>query len=186
MTFIEQFSTNSWLQLFHGRLSKCWGKAIAAYLTVPTISNKPHPLVSWLIHYMWQYTSSIWMFRNQKVHGSNDEEAAAITMSKHHNIVKNLYNSFYDNPHILLPCHQHLFPSRPLAQWLKLNIDSLTCWIPSVEITEQTLLQHSTLLKEQSQHFFASFQVTGQAQARLCFPPTLSSTTSTLFIVHHH
>ncbi len=149
MTFTEQFPTISWLQLYHGRLSKYWGKAIAAFLYVPAISNTPHPLVSFLIQYLWQYTCSLWIFCNQIVHGSTDQEAAAIIISTLHNKVKNLYISFQDNPHILLPHHQYLFHSRPLAQCLKLDID-ITCWIQSVEITEQALLQHNTLLQEQA------------------------------------
>ncbi len=176
----EKISTIGWLQLFHGRLRKYWGKAIAAYLNVPTISNTPHPLVSWLIHYLWHYTRSLWIFRNQIVHGSTDQEAAAIIMSTLHNKVKNLYTSFQDNPHILLPRHQYLFLSRPLAQQLKLDIDSINCWIRSVEIAQQALLQHNIFLQEQSQHFFAPFLAAGQARARLRFPPTLNPDTSTL------
>jgi hypothetical protein len=52
-----------------------------------------------------------------------------------------LHVEILSSPHSILPCHHYLFTSRSLAQRLRLDYDSLSCWIRSVEEAQQALLQ---------------------------------------------
>jgi hypothetical protein len=115
------------------------------------------------ILYLWKYTRSLWMHRNQVVHGKTDQEIADKIRESIHDQVRQLYTKFGLNPNFILLRHQYLFTNRSLAQRLNLDIDSLQCWLRSVDSAQQDLEHHNTTLCLQSNRFFAPFYAIGRA-----------------------
>lgn len=77
------------------------------------------------ILYLWKYTRSIWMHRNQVVHGKTDQDIANKTMESIHDQVRNSYTTFRTNSNFILSHHHYLFTSWSLTHHLNLDIDSL-------------------------------------------------------------
>jgi hypothetical protein len=165
MAFHEQFNNIGWHNMFHGRISKLWGRAVCEIIKIPYLSFAI-TLSAQTMLYLWKYARSLWIHRNQVVHGKTDQEIAAKIRETSHNQVRDLYTQFQTNPTFILSCHHYLFTSRSLEQRLKMDIDSITCWLRSVEDAKRALEYHNTQLRLQSNTFFAPFYAIGRARAR--------------------
>ena len=163
--FNEQFHSIGWGNLFHGRISKLWGKTVSQINKSP-FSSYPTTWAAQTILYLWQYTRVIWEHRNQVVHGATDQEKAARIKQAIDQQVRDLYSSFQNNPEFILTRHQYLFTNKSIEQRLQLDIDSITCWIRSVESAQQDLAHHNTTIRLQSSRFFAPFYAIGKARQR--------------------
>jgi hypothetical protein len=128
-----------------------------------------------IIFYLWKYTRSLWTHRNQVVHGKTDQEIATKIRKFSLNQVRNFYTMFQTNSNFILSCHHYLFTSWSLEQRLHMDIDSLACWLCSVEDAKQTLVCHNTQLRLQSNPFFAPFYEIGRARAHLHSPSSEST-----------
>jgi hypothetical protein len=131
---------------------------------------------------------SLWEHRNQVAHGKTDQEIAAKIKESINSKVKELYTKFQTNPSFILSRHHYLFTSRSLEQRLRLDIDSLTCWLSSVDSAQQDLAHHTNNLRLQSERFFAPFYAIGRARTRSdtlshdsTYSPSLQETTTTLY-----
>jgi hypothetical protein len=187
MAFNEQFHTIGWHNLFHGRISKLWGQAVVQ-LTQSSYSSLSTTWSAQTILYPWKYTRLIWINRNHIVHRKTDQEIATKIRESIHAKVCHLYGTFQTTPNFILACHHYLFTSRSLAQRLHLDIDSLQCWLRSVESAQQDLEHHNTSLRLQSNRFFAPFYAIGRARHRTnssstdsTYSPSLQETTTTLY-----
>ncbi len=105
----------------------------------------------------WKYTRSLWIHRNQIVHGKDVEEAAARILQELQDVVRQLYESFDTNPAIRLPRHHYLFTTRSLEQCLQMPYDNITCWLHSVEEAQQALALHESLQHRNSSRFFPQY-----------------------------
>jgi hypothetical protein len=74
-----------------------------------------------------------------------------------HNQVRDLYTQCQTNPTFILSRHHYLFISRSLEQCLRMDIDSITCWLRSVEDAKRALEYHNTQLRLQSNPFLPPF-----------------------------
>jgi hypothetical protein len=166
MAFNEQFHTIGWYNLFHGHISMLWGKTVSQINKSP-FSSFPTTWAAKTILYLWQCTRFIWEHRNQVVHGTTNQEKAAKIKQSIDQQVRDLYSSFQNNPNFILTRHQYLFTSKSLEQRLKLDIDSITCWIRSVESAQQDLAHHNTTIRLQSSRFFAPFYAIGKGNEQL-------------------
>jgi hypothetical protein len=187
MAFNEQFHKIGWHNLFNGRISKLWGRAVLQ-LTKSSYSSLSTTWSAQTILYLWKYTRSIWINRNQVVHGKTDQEMANKIRESIHTKVRQLYETFQSTPNFILSRHQYLFTNRSLAQRLNLDIDSLQCWLSSVDSAQQDLEHHKTSLRLQSNRFFAPFYAIGRARHRTntsstdsTYSPSLQETTTTLY-----
>jgi hypothetical protein len=99
------------------------------------------------INFLWKHIRSIWVYRNTVVHGSNDQGIAAKIRKASTDKVREYYNTFRTAPTFIRTRHKYLFTSRSLDQRLKLDIDSLNCWIRSVEDAIQALIHHNNPTK---------------------------------------
>jgi hypothetical protein len=163
MAFNEQFHTIGWHNLFYGRLSILWGRAVSQ-LTTSTYSSLSTTWTAQSILYLWKYLRSIWMHRNQVVHGKTDQEIADKIRASTHDRVRTLYATFRSNPDFILSRHHYLFTNRSLTHRLNLDIESLQCWLRSVKSVQQDLEHHNTNLRLQSNRFFAPFYAIGRAR----------------------
>lgn len=104
MTFNEQFHTIWWHNMSHGWLSKKWGKVMHG------INKSSHTSLSttWTaqtILYLWKYSRSLWMHRDQVVHGKTDQDIATKIMESSHTKVRDYYAKYQSNPTFILSRH---------------------------------------------------------------------------------
>ncbi len=159
--FTEQSQSISWYQFLLGRLSSRWGTAVAAY-TKSTDHSYPQKWTAQVISSVWKFSRSLWSYRNTIVHGATDQEVAAKIRGTLDDQARSLYNTFHTSSHFILPRHHYLFTSRSLEQRLRLDFDSLSCWIRSVEDAQQALLHHNNQQRINASRFFAPFYIAGQ------------------------
>jgi hypothetical protein len=113
---------------------------------------------------IWKYTRSIWGYRNTVVHGATDKEQADKIKEQTATKVRDFYTKFRSTPSFILQRHHYLFTSRTLSQRLKLDIDSMVCWIRSVEDAIQALRHHEQQQRNHSSRYFAPFLAAGRAR----------------------
>jgi hypothetical protein len=166
MAFTDQFNNIGWNHLLLGRLSRKWGAAVALYGNKQNDSTFQTTWTTQTINCLWKYTRSLWGFRNTVVHGATDQEMADKIREQTAAKIRNFYSTFHTTPHFILQCHHYLFTSRTLHQRLQLDIDSMNCWIRSVEDAIQALRHHEQQQREHSSRYFAPFFALGhQRQA---------------------
>jgi hypothetical protein len=179
MAFNKQFHTIGWRNLFQGRISILWGHAVLQ-ITKSSYSSLSTTWSAQTILYLWKYTRSIWMHRNQVVHGKTDQDIANKIMESIHDQVRNSFTTFRTNSNFILSHHHYLFTSWSLTHHLNLDIDSLQCWLRSVKSAQQDLGYHNTNLRLQSNRFLLTFlllaeqdieQIPHHLTPRIPYPP---------------
>jgi hypothetical protein len=165
MAFTDQFHTIGWYHLLMGRLSIKWGKAVALYHKAPPGSNISKTWTTQAVSQLWKFTRSLWAYRNTVVHGATDKEIANKIRTEITTKVTSLYTEYQANHNIILPKHKYLFSSRTLEQRLQLDIDSLHCWLRSVDDAKQALKHHDTQLRLTSARFFEPFYALGRTRS---------------------
>jgi hypothetical protein len=96
------------------------------------------------------------------VHGATDQEVAAKLRQTLDDQARSLYHTFHTSPHFILPRHHYLFTSRTLELRLRLDYDSLSCWLNSVTDAQQALLHHNNQQSINASRFFAPFYLAGR------------------------
>ena len=160
--FTEQFHNIGWCHMLMGRLSKKWGAAVALYHKMPSDSQISTTWTTQAIQMIWKYTRSLWNHRNTVVHGSTDHEVTNKIRASIEGQVTSFYHKFNDSSHFILQRHHYLFTSRTLQQRLHLDIDSINCWLRSVQEAIQALHHHETQQRLNSARFFAPFYAAGR------------------------
>jgi hypothetical protein len=144
--FHEQFHDIGWLHLQLGRLSKYW-KTTYISLTPGSTLMSSQTWASSVIYLLWQYTHSLWHYRNTIVHEGNLSDQSTFLWNRLRDMTTSYYQQFSASPSFLLPRHHYLFTDRPLDQRLLQSYDQLTCWARSVTEARQVLLHHDTQLQ---------------------------------------
>jgi hypothetical protein len=72
----EQYQSIGWYNFLLGRISVCWGKAVAMY-NKSTDPSYPTAWTTQTILLVWKFSCSLWIYRNTIVHGATDQEVAA-------------------------------------------------------------------------------------------------------------
>ncbi len=88
-----------------GRISKKWASAALQYNTLPHFPESDLQWASLLVAGLWRFSSSIWHFRNEVVHGATVEEQAQRRLASLRAQSTQYYNTYLENPHIILPRH---------------------------------------------------------------------------------
>jgi hypothetical protein len=140
--FTDQFHSTEWQHLLMGRLSKHWGASVAMLRKEPNNTSMQARWTATAITFLWKYLRSVWAYQNMIVHGSNDQEMAAKIRKASANKVKEYYNTFKTTPTFILSHHKYLFTGCSLDQHLKLDIDSINCWMRYIDDAIQALLHH--------------------------------------------
>jgi len=151
--YSDQYHTIGWYQFCLGRISKLWHRAVQAYLP-RTQKHQPLPWGSNLVTALWQFTKSLWMHRNNMVHGSSAEEAARRILIGLQERVRQHYDSFTADNSYVLARHRHLFLSRTQDQRLSMSYDFLTCWLRSVDEAREQLVFHTASQQTAASRFF--------------------------------
>ncbi len=96
------------------------------------------------------------------MHGATDQEVAAKLRQTVDDQARSLYHTFHTSPHFILPRDHYLFTSRTLEQRLRLDYDSLSCWLRSVTDAQQALLHYNNQQSVNASRFFAPFYLAGR------------------------
>jgi hypothetical protein len=144
MAFVEQFHSIGWYHLLMGRMSAKWGIAVALYNKVSHDSAIPMTWTAHAILQLWKFTRSLWTHRNTVVHGATDQEVAEKIRAEFTAKVTSLYAEYKANHNIILPKHKYVFTRHTLEKRLRLDIDSIQCWLRSVDDAKQAIIHHDT------------------------------------------
>jgi hypothetical protein len=132
--FVEQTTTLGWYQFLRGRISKKWGSAYKAYkVGNKQCSTNEDAWVKHLILSIWNYSISLWKFRNGLVHGTTLEEQHKKVLTTLQNQVQEEYRLFQTDPFLVSPQYQSLFLRKSLEDRLQMGRDSLASWLRSVK-----------------------------------------------------
>jgi hypothetical protein len=144
-----------WDQFLRGRISNSWRK----FFTHFKQSTDPQHCESWtkkLIIALWNYTTSIWKHRNNKVHGATLEDQKKKEKGELEAQVRAAYKEYKDDNFLIPRSMSYLFERHSLEDKLKKDRDSLRCWIRSVEEAKQeqnTLMDH---MRKNAEEFFTT------------------------------
>jgi hypothetical protein len=131
-------------------LSMKWGLAYQLYNTKPQ-----QPLVSALpwAKQVWNYSSSLWKYRNGVQHGDTAEEERARDLATIHQQVRHEFTLYTKDPFIVASQFRYLFHKVDLPQRLQMGRDSLQCWLRSVREAKRHLENFCASLVRISRHF---------------------------------
>ncbi len=164
MAFTDQLNNIGWSHFLLGWVSHKWGAAAALYGNKQNDSTFQTTWATQAINCLWKYTRSLWGYRNTVIHGATDQEMAGKIREQTATKMRIFYSRFHTTPCFILQRHHYLFTSRTLQQRLKLDIDSMNCWIQSVEDAIQALRHHEQQQRDHSSRYFAPFFALGHHQ----------------------
>jgi hypothetical protein len=151
----QEQSEIGWDHLLRGRTSLKWSAAYRASIAGSRQQQvDPMPWNKQVILALWAYTRNLWQFRNGIVHGQTVEAAAELEYTRLKAAVTCEYAQFDTDPHVISAQFNALFTRRSLHERLKMDRDSLSCWLRTVaEAKEHQRLFRSTL-SEMAKRFF--------------------------------
>ncbi len=123
-----------WDQLLRGRISKRWTEAFMKPIT-QDVTRKLRA-TSWaklVVKALWEYSISLWKFRNGEVYGHTIEEGKEKEWSNLQHRVGIEYGLYAEDPFIVSPQFATLFTRKTLQERREMDRDSLACWLRSVE-----------------------------------------------------
>ncbi len=137
-----------------GWLSKLWSKAYAAYqVSVSSKSPASHWTTKTILK-LWDYTSSLWEHQNGILHGQTIAETERQELGDLHQQITSAYEEYGNDPFIIPRHLSSLFTYRTLHQRLKLDVDSLKCWLHSVWEAKLAQQQSQCRHSEAGRSFF--------------------------------
>lgn len=134
--FTEQTVDVGWDQFLRGRVSFMWGKAFLANSSLGTRTMESSTWVKRMILKVWDYSISLWKFRNGIVHGTTKQENIEKCLAELRTKVSEKYAEYARDPFIISPKFNSLFLKKSLEDRLKMSRDSLSSWLRSVKEAE--------------------------------------------------
>jgi hypothetical protein len=113
-----------------------WGKAFLANSTLGTRTMESPIWVKRMIIKVWDYSISLWKFRNGIVHGTTKQENIEKCLAELRTKVSEKYAEYARDPFIISPKFNSLFLKKSLEDRLKMSRDSLSSWLRSVKEAE--------------------------------------------------
>jgi len=117
-TLIQQ-SRLGWEQLYYGRFTKSWAKAIDALN--PTIAPSGRQIMIQLLQVVWRYILATWTTRNKHLH----DDAGRLSLPDYQQAVRTLYERGTQLP----PAAQAALFQKPLDQMLQQPPSVLRTWL---------------------------------------------------------
>jgi hypothetical protein len=152
--FQEQ-SSLGWEQFLGGRLSQKWARAYQVYTSEKVRMVRDASLwIKKVIVAMWAYSTTLWKFRNSIVHGASKEEEKEKRLEQLHQHVCHEYSLYESDPFLISPQFASLFTKKSINDRLCMDIDSLTCWLRSVEEAKWHQLHFRASLNSLRNWFF--------------------------------
>jgi ribonuclease HI len=122
-----------WDQLLRGRISLKWNSAYRCLVGGKRqVEVSPDPWAKTLIRGLWDYAASLWKYRNGVVHGKTKEDGIKKEFEQLHKSVQAEYAAYAQDKFIISPQFSSLFTKKTLQERIKMDRDSLSCWLRSV------------------------------------------------------
>jgi hypothetical protein len=96
------------------------------------VEVSPDPWAKTLIRGLWDYAASLWKYRNGVVHGKTKEDGTKKEFEQLHKSVQAEYAAYAQDKFIISPQFSSLFTKKTLQERIKMDRDSLSCWLRSV------------------------------------------------------
>jgi hypothetical protein len=144
-----------WDQFLRGRISLKWNCAFLAGSNIKCgTTNEASRWAVKVIKALWTYSTALWKFRNSVVYGATKEDAKAKELEHLHQRVRHEYHLFSNDPFLVSPQFASLFSKKSLQERLRMDIDSMTCWLRSVEEAKHHQANFRASLSKLSSRFF--------------------------------
>jgi hypothetical protein len=151
-------SNIGWHNFLRGRLSPHWGTALTFHATNnPTTHYTSQHMTKAIIISLWEYSLNVWEFRNGELHGHSAAEQKLRTLVSLQLRVRQQFEAYTLDPSIVHASDRFLFSRTPVNRRITHNVDTLTCWLSSVEIARQRQSSYIQHLQWSSARFFAPF-----------------------------
>jgi hypothetical protein len=144
-----------WDQFLRGRISLKWTCAYRACSNIKSgTANEASRWAVKVIKALWTYSTALWKFRNSVVYGATKEDAKAKEMEHLHQRVRHEYHLLANDPFLVSPQLASLLSKKSLQERLRMDIDSMTCWLRSVEEAKHHQTNFRASLSKLSGRFF--------------------------------
>jgi hypothetical protein len=107
-----------------------------------------------LILALWNYTTSIWKHRNNKVHGATIEDQKKKEKEDLEKQVRAAYEDYTEDKFLIPRSMAYLFDRHSLEDKLKKDRDTLRCWINSVKEAKQAQNISMDRMRRNAEQFF--------------------------------
>jgi hypothetical protein len=121
-----QTNTIGWDQFLRGRISVHWGKAFQ--LSQRSSKKNCNSWTANLISSLLDYTSSLWQYRKEVVHGHTKEEHRTKTLAKPKNEVASAYTA-YEADRFIISRHLSSLFNKSLSEIQRMDQDYLQSWL---------------------------------------------------------
>jgi hypothetical protein len=152
----------AWDQFLRGRTLISWRK----FFTHFKQSAESHGEI-WtkkLIMVLWNYTTSIWKHRNNKVHGATIEDQKKKEKEELGTQVRAAYEDYTEDKFLIPRSMSYLFERHSLENKLKEDRDTLRCWIKSVEEAKQIQNISMDRMRRNAEQFFTTKEESNNKQ----------------------
>jgi hypothetical protein len=133
--------------------------------------------MSWaakIIPVIWEYTTSLWEHRNGILHGQTLAETEQRELEALQQQITTAYKE-YNNDHFIIPRQlSSLFTSCSLQKRLKMDMDSMKCWLHSVSKAKEAQSESNIRHAEAINNFFFPRHIILQDEL---MPPSETATT---------
>ncbi len=132
----EQTRKIGWEAFLRGCIGLSWGEAYKAHYT----DGNEEEAQCWLgdlIRATLDLSISLWYRQNGMIYGINYTEARNKELQMLHQKVTKEYESYEEDPFIILQAQSHLFDQKSIPQRLRQDRDNLACWLADVEEAKQ-------------------------------------------------
>ncbi len=171
----EAQTSIGWDAFHRGHVTHKWKEAFKQHLR-PRTPISPSRLelaagkwIRLMITTVWTYSSKLWNFRNQVVHGKTELSRISKTLRALQDKTRELYLRFENDPFMVPESSRYLF-TRPVENMLLMHPDGLAAWIRSVEeglLTQEHREQLSAAhLRQTLHHFLRPLQRVGHRRKR--------------------
>ncbi len=122
-------NTIGWDHLHRGRISKWWR---VAFLCGKGPSLRVDPWAKELVRALWEYSKTLWTYRNGVVHGATVEEEILRDREKLGQQVDDAFNQFQRDPFIVSPQFSFLFTKKSKDDRKRMDRDAISSWLRTV------------------------------------------------------
>jgi hypothetical protein len=119
--------------MLRGRISIKWNSAYRCLMGGKRqVAVSTEPWAKSLVRGLWDYATSLWKYRNGVVHGQTKWDGKKKEFEQLHKSVQAEYAAYAQDKFLISPQFSSLFTKKTLQERLKMDRDSLSCWLRSV------------------------------------------------------
>jgi hypothetical protein len=162
--FAEQQDSIGWEQMLRGRISKKWRAAYHAFKS--TRISPETDQVKWgskLIMLLWEYTRSLWKYRNGVIYGHSQEEARNKEMQSLRREVAEEYAKYIADNFLISSQFRYLFTKKSLEERQAMDYEGIKSWLRTVKEVKKEQQMFRERLSKAAAKFFVPRKSTNRS-----------------------